>query len=211
MELDGLESVYLPESIPYGVDVIDKDELKAKREIIRNQYVQLNDLGINYLKDIEDQKIRRNILQELVLFVNEHYTPIADLESIFSKDSEEMASYIYQFFCVDCRNIVCPNVLNQIKCYSREDFEMYLKSRLEFNPSDFKKIMMISIKSILDQMLKLQEIDKTVSQDHTYKKLIKRFSYYLDFIDFGDAEKLMFSYLVPVMNKYFEDILWRSQ
>ena len=211
MNLEGIESVYIPESIPYGVEVLDRDELKAKREILQNQYIHLNDLGVNYLKDIEDEDMRRILLQELVIFVNEHYTSIANLDSIFSKDSEEMASYIYQFFCVDCCNIICPNLINQIKCFSRNDFENYLKSKLNFNSPEFKKVLMSSIKSILDQILKLQKIDQNVSKDLSYKKLVKRFSYYLDFIDFGDAEKLMMNYLIPVTNKYFEDILWRSQ
>lgn len=210
MNLVGIDNVNSTSSLPFNYNFVDGDERIMIKERIEDQYIKLNNLGFDYLSEIDDQNIKNDIIKDIINYVNENYTAIMNFESLFTKDFEEMGKFIYNFFCIDCYNTILPNFINQIKCYSINDFEEYAKIKYTEDTFLFKNALIICIKSILEQVLKLSQIDKTIKKDDSYNKLIKKYSYYIDLIDFGPAEKILNNYIFPLLNKHFNQILWRS-
>ena len=210
MDLLSIDNVFSTSSVPFDYVYIDKDEKNMIEEKIKDQYINLNNLGFDYLKDISEDELKINVLNDLISFVNNNYTAVVGFDSVFTKDTKEMGEYIYNFFCIDCYNMILPNLINQIKCYSYEEFERYYKDKLSYDSNLFKNKLILCIKSILDQVLKLSKIDNKITNDLSYKKLVKKYSYYIDLLDFGDASNLVSNYFNPLLIKHFDHILWRS-
>lgn len=210
MNLLAIDNIYSTSSIPYNYKYIDGDEKDVMKENIEDQYINLNNLGINLLNQIDENEIKLEIINELLDFVNYNYTSIINFESVFVNDTNEIGDFIYQFFCIDCYSTLLPNYINQIKCFSNKEFEEILKIKFNGNQHLFKNSFILCIKSILDQMLKLSNLDKNIKYDTSYKNLIKKYSYYIDLLDFGTTDKFLYNYIIPLMNKHFDQILWRS-
>ena len=78
------------------------------------------------------------------------------------------------------------------------------------NINYIKTQLLTNISDVVNNLLKLQKIDHTISTDGSYKLLINRFGYYLELIDFSDSYKFVENYIRPVLNKYFDQLMWRT-
>ncbi len=67
------------------------------------------------------------------------------------------------------------------------------------------------MKNIVEELLKLQKIDKSVQYDEGYNILLSKYRYYLDLVDFTDMEKFVEGYLIPLLVKNFDSVIWRIQ
>lgn len=192
-------------------DFINNEELEANEDIIKDQYINFNNLGIDLLSGI-DTNFTSDILGNMLDFVNETYLSITDYDSsiILPKKLLETGLLIYEFICVDCYNTIIPNFLNYINCTSLDNLESIIQNKFKNDYSLIKVNLVKIIKNIVDELLKLQRIDSSIQSDTMYQKLLFKYSYYMELIDFGDTEMFVNNYIKPLLNKNLDSILWRT-
>lgn len=193
-------------------DLIDREQLEIYRERLKDQYIDLNNLGKDLISDI-DVKYLPFLYSEMLEYVNDNYVSIINIdESQFSDNVlYEVGEYVYKFICIDCFNSTIPKYLDKIGCVSLDQFEIYFKTSLNDEVSNFKTSFIKIINETINELLKLQTIDKNVSSDINYKLLLKRYGFYSELINYGDSSDFLNNYFIPVLNKNQDDILWRMK
>jgi len=207
MDLQAIDNVFATSSVPFNYKYVDFDEMDTMNENIKDQYINLNNLGINILKEIKDNDIKATIIIEMIQFINDNYTSVVNFESLFVRDTEQIGGFIYEFFCVDTFNILIPKLITTINCNSRQEFEFIVNKKIK---TTFKNKFILIIKNYLDQLFKLSNIDPKIKNDSQYNNIIKKFSYYIDLIEFGLQDQFVENYIFPLVNKHFEELTWRS-
>jgi len=189
---------------------VDYLELETNEKIIEDQYKNFENMGINLLDNIDKLYIS-NILANMLDYVNSNYLSIVDLDSsiILPQKLLETGNHVYNFICVDCYNTIIPNFLNYMNCNSLESFDSLIQNKFRGDYSLVKANLVKIIKNIVDELLKLQRIDASVQNDEMYQKLLFKFSYYMELVDFGDTELFANSYIRPLLIKNIDSILWR--
>ncbi len=189
----------------------DQEKYTENHDVIFNQLEDFNNLGQDMFKELNlDETIENKILYDVIDFVKENYLNLADKDYMLNSTYlRTNGMLIYQFLCVDCFNIILPKLLEQLNIQNIEQFDKVL-SRNSSDINYIKTQFISNISEILNNLLKLQKIDSTIVNDNSYKKLVNRFGYYLELIDFSDSYNFTENYIRPVMNKYFSQLLWRT-
>ena len=189
---------------------VNYEELEANEEVIKDQYINFNNMGINLIDNI-DRSFRSNIYANMLNYVNDTYLSIVDFDSsiILPQKLIETGEFIYNFVCVDCYNTILPNFLNRTKCNTIDGFDSLIQNKFHGDYSLVKANLVKIIKNVVDELLKLQRIDTSVQKDETYQKLLFKFSYYMELVDFGDTEMFSNNYIRPLLSKNMDSILWR--
>ena len=180
-------------------DYIDMEEYYNQRQKIFKQLQDLDNLGVNLLKDIEEGEIKNKIYQDII-----------DRDYIMNNAQlSQTANLIYQFLCVDGFNILVPRIIEHTNVQNIEQFDRLLfHNKKDINY--IKKQIINNLSDIVNNLLKLQKFDHVIAEDEHYKELINRFGNYLEMIDFSDCDTFLTNYLRPLLNKYFSQILWRT-
>ena len=191
-------------------DYIDMEEYYNQKQIIFKQLQDLDNLGVNLLKDVEEGEIKNKIYKDIIDYSRDNYLNIMDRDYIMNNAQlSQTANLIYQFLCVDGFNILVPRIIEHTNVQNIEQFD-----RLLFhNKKDInyvKKQIINNLSDIVNNLLKLQKFDHVIAEDEHYKELINRFGNYLEMIDFSDCDTFLNNYLRPLLNKYFSQILWRT-
>jgi len=191
-------------------DYIDMEEYIERKNVIFSQLQDLDNLGSNFLKDIEEGGIKDKIYRDIIDYTRDNYLEIFDKDYILnSTQLNQTASMIYQFLCVDGFNIIIPKILEQTDVQSIQQFDRLLFHNNN-NYNYIKKHMVNNVGDVLKNLQKLKKLDHVIAEDEQYKNLINRFGNYLELIDFSDCEKLTTNYIRPLLNKYFPQLLWRT-
>ncbi len=181
---------------------------------IRKQYEHLESLGQNYLQMFENElgdgdKVQ--ILSDLVAYVNKNYLSIVDLDNL-DGDTERLltaGSYIYSLICVDSYASLIPALMELVGVTSVDDFDRLINTIYIDNPGKFKTDFLSTIQMTIEQLLKLQKITPDVKNDQQYQKILGKFYYYQELIDFGDCEMFLQNFIRPVISKYSTDFIWK--
>ena len=181
---------------------------------IKKQYEKLENLGQNYMQMFEtdlldDDKVQ--ILSDLVVYVNRNYLSIVDLDNL-DGDTQRMlvaGIYIYSLICVDSYASLIPALMEHVGVTSIEDFDKLINTTYLNNPSKFKTDFLSTIQITIEQLLKLQKITPDVKNDIQYQKLLGKFYYYQELIEFGDCEMFLQNFIRPVISKYSSDFIWK--
>jgi len=181
---------------------------------IRKQYEHLENLGQNYLQMFENElgdgdKVQ--ILSDLVAYVNKNYLSIVDLDNL-DGDTERLltaGSYIYSLICVDSYASLIPALMELVGVTSIDDFDRLINTIYIDNPGKFKTDFLSTIQMTIEQLLKLQKITPDVKNDQQYQKILGKFYYYQELIDFGDCEMFLQNFIRPVISKYSTDFIWK--
>lgn len=191
--------------------IIDRDESISDKSIIENQYIELDNLGINLLKEIDDKDLKSEVLDELLQFANDNFISIAymDQVNISRAKLNEIGELVYQFLCVDCYNTLIPNFLSTHDIYNIKQFDIYFKNNLKNDVSTFKASFAKTINSVINKLFNLSNIDKKIKADKTYNEILKKYGFYLELINYGDSDKFLFNYFRPVLSKHESDLTWR--
>ena len=208
--IDALNSSTQINFIP-NEEIIDYDKLEQIEEPIKNQYIEFESLGADLIKDISDKYLEL-IFRNLIEHVNENYTSITEYDSVMISPQKllQVGRYIYNFICIDCPFNILPNYLAKTDCLTIDQFEGYLKNKLNNDSSKFKASFISSIKSVLDRLGNLQKIRKTVIHDKNYQFLITKYTYYMELINYGNTDQFLYNYIRPVLYKNFGEIFWRT-
>jgi len=198
------------DQIPVNSNVIDFEDLNEMEEHITNQYIHFNNLGINIIDNI-DQSYRSDILSNMLDYVNDKYLSIVDFDNAMSIPNKllEVGNIVYNFICVDGYNTIIPNLLNRLQCDTLDNFDFIIQNKFKGNYTFLKENLVKTINNTIEELLKLQRIDSTVQSDTLYQKLLFKFSYYSELIDFGDTERFANNYIRPLLLKNIDSILWR--
>jgi len=192
-------------------EFFDQEQYTECKGVIFNQLEDLNNLGQDMFKDLNiEDNLKLKILADVIDYVKENYLNLADKDyEQNAKQVETTGLLLYQFLCVDCFNIILPKLIEQLNIQNIVQFDKLLNRK--FDNINFIKTEFISnISEIVNNLLKLQKIDHTISDDEPYKLLVSRFGYYLELIDFSDSYNFIDKYIRPVLNKYFDQLLWRT-
>lgn len=206
-----LNTVDSPQVLMYlPSDYISSEEIYESDDVIKNQYINFNNLGVNIVTSLQD-KIKMEIYSNILEYANDNYLSIVDYDAcaILPQKRYDVGEKIYTLLCVDFFNTILPNFLNKNNCISIENFDSLFKHKYKNNFNTFKNNILKTIKSIIDGLLRLQEINPKVRDDLMYKKLLEKYTYYIELIDFGESERFITNYVRPVLSKNFESILWR--
>lgn len=208
IDLNDIDSVKNLVNIP--VNFIDSEVLTATEEIIEDQYVNFNNMGINFINDI-DKDLHQDIFADMLEYINDNYLSIVDYDTtnILPQKLSEIGNIVYTFICVDCYNTIIPNFLNSTNCNDLDSFDLLIQNKYRGDYSLIKTNLVKIIKTIVDELLKLQRIDVSVQNDEIYQKLLSKFSYYVELVDFGDTERFVNNYIRPLLIKNMDSILWR--
>jgi hypothetical protein len=196
--------IFLPE------DYINNEEIESFESMIKNQYINFNNLGVNFMNNLP-QSYKLEIYGNMIEYVSDNYLSIIDFDSsaILPEKLLYVGDKIYQLLCIDCYNTILPNFLNRIDCNSIESFDLAIRLKYKNNYNLIKVNILKTIKSVIEGLLKLQDIDLKIRDDELYKNLLHKYSYYIELIDFGDPERFVNNYLRPMLFKNFESIIWR--
>jgi hypothetical protein len=191
-------------------DFINVEEYLEKKQVIFNQLRDLENLGVNILKEFEEDNVKNMIYNDIIDFSRENYLDLVDKDYILNEyQLKETANIIYQFLCVDCFNVLIPRILEQSNIQSISQYDKLVFNN-RFEDNYIKKIIINNLSEIVTNLLKLQKFDQTISDDESYKTLVKTFGNYLELIDFSDGEKINENYIRPLLNKFFPQLLWRT-
>jgi len=204
-DIDSIENVMI---VPDNF--VKYEELEANEGIIKDQYIYFNNMGVDLICNI-DKLFIPDIFYNMLEFVNETYLSITDYDTsiILPRRLLETGQLIYDFICIDCYNTIIPNFLNHINCDSLDTFEHVIQYKYKGDYALIKANLVKTIKTIIDELLKLQRIDSSVQADTMYQKLLFKYSYYMELVDFGDTEPFVNNYIKPLLLKNIDSILWR--
>lgn len=200
------------QSVNITPEFINNEELSELDDLLRNQYVDFNNLGVNYFDHINPSESVKIILyQNMLDYLNENYLPIVDFDNVMTSNVKllEVGDIVYKFTCVDCFNTIIPKFINDLGCSNMDYFDGMIRSKFSSNYGLVKASLLKCVKTSAEEILKLQKIDPTIINDAKYLKLVNRYTYYVELLDFGDTERFINNYIRPVLTKNFAQILWR--
>jgi hypothetical protein len=192
-------------------EFFDRDRYTECKAVIFNQLEGLNNLGQDMFKDLDlEDVIKDKVLYDVIDYIKENYLNLADKDFMLTRTQlVTNGMLLYEFLCVDCFNIILPKFIDELKIQNIVQFDKLI-SRREDNTNFIKTQFITNISEIVNNLLKLKKIDHTIEDDESYKNLVNRFGYYLELIDFSDSNNFIVNYIRPVLNKYFDQLLWRT-
>ena len=181
---------------------------------ITKQYKEFENLGQNYLQmfevDLYDTD-RERIFTDMLHYVNNNLISIADIDNLDTNFERTLVvgNYVYEFICVDCKISLIPAFLEMMGITMLDELDQLINLKYLNSPAKFKDDLLKTIQITIDQLMKLQAISPIVKNDPNYQKMLGKYYYYQELIDYGDADMFLNNYVRPVLNKYQADIIWK--
>ena len=211
-DYDVPENALNPEVHEY---LVEKDKANEFESVIKSQYTTFDFLGNNYLKNSENTIIdsfhKRQILKNMLVYVNDTYLSIPDIDSL-DDDSERLdvvGSYIYEFICLDAPNSLIPSFFELMSIDTIDELEMQINLKYTPKPNLFKSDFLKTIEITINQLNKLASINPAAKKDDNYNRLLGKYIFFKETIEYCDPEKFITNYIQPVSRKYMSEISWR--
>lgn len=183
-------------------------------ENIKKQYIDHENLGQNFLLSFKSElteKDKINILTDFVSYTNKNIISIVNLDDL-DGDKDRLllsGSYLYEFVCVDSYASIIPALMEVLGITSIDDLDNIINIKYLNTPVKFKTDLLSTIQITIDQLLKLKNITPDISNDKNYQRLLGKYFYYQELVDYGDTEIFLNNFLRPVINKYSSDFIWK--
>ena len=181
---------------------------------IKKQYQHLENLGQNYLQmfdaELQDGD-KYQILSNLIVYVDKNILSLVDLDNLNGDKERTLTagSYIYELICVDTYASLIPALMEIIGITSVDEFDNLINTLYLDSPGRFKKDFLSTIQMTIEQLLKLQKITPDVKNDKQYQKLLGKYYYFQEIIEYGDCELFLQNFVRPVISKYSSDFIWK--
>lgn len=203
MEVDSLNEIKSTDNIDYGY-------LDRIQSIIKGQYEDFNNLGIDMVNVI-DLKYQLIILDDFFEYVHQNYTPIINYDqALISPNVKYIIGYkVYQFITTDFYLTIFPSMLEELNTLSYIQFYKFIEARSENKYEYIKTYIIKNLKKIYDNVKKLEKIDKNIVNDKSFKELLDKYSFYIKLINFGDIDMFIHNYMLPMFEKNENDIVWK--
>ena len=202
-----IESIYDVKS----KDNIDFEYLTRIQQIIKGQYEEFNNLGINMIDQIE-LKYQVIIIDDFFEYVHKYYTPVINYDqAMITPNVKYIIGYkTYQFFSTDFYLTIFPSFLDGLNIKSSKQLYQYIEKQcIDGNYNLIKTDIIKCIKTIYDNVKKLENIDKNISNDKSFKELLNKYSFYIKLINFGDISNFINNFCLPMFEKNEDDIIWK--
>jgi hypothetical protein len=159
------------------------------REQIEPQYIELENLGIDY---IEANIINDDIYIDFINYIDETYISIINVQNIFDNpvQLQIVGKSLYEIFCVDMVNDIIPRVL---KFYNLQDsYELGLLNKVSIKEALFNigEKRLINLKKLY-----------TINNSNKIRYEIIKMGLFLDIIN-TDIELLLENFIFPISEKY---------
>ena len=195
-----------------GVNITD-DKLYNIEDQIKN----LNNLGVNYLENVENLEEKIDQIETLFYYINQYYLSIPNIEQVLS--NTKLIKLVYRFLFVDMYNIILPNYLYITKYSQYDSLDNFIQLKYSDNQiqnlkTDLLNSINIVIKSINEFKKLVQDVDTTKKKFRDMDEIAKIFAYYAEIIGSnGDISLKNFlkNYLYKVLTRYENDLIWRSE
>ena len=195
-----------------GINITD-DKLYNIEDQIKN----LNNLGVNYLENVENLEEKIDQIETLFYYINQYYLSIPDIEQVLS--NTKLIKLVYRFLFVDMYNIILPNYLYITKYSQYDSLDNFIQLKYSDNQiqnlkTDLLNSINIVIKSINEFKKLIQDVDTTKKKFRDMDEIAKIFAYYAEIIGSnGDISLKNFlkNYLYKVLTRYENDLIWRSE
>jgi len=156
---------------------------------IEEQYINLNNLGIDFIKD---SVINDDIYIDFINYIDDSYISIVNIQNIFDNpiQLQIIGKQIYQIFCVDIINEIIPRLLKYLEIKDSLELELVSESLIKdglFNISQKKLELLKKLHDVNLSSLIRYEIIKT--------------TLFIDIID-NDIESLLENFIFPICEKY---------
>ena len=92
---------------------------------------------------------------------------------------------------------------------SLDDFDALINTVYLDSPNVFKTNFLSTIQTTIEQLLKLQTITPEVKNDKQYQKLLGKYYYFQEIVEYGDCEMFLQNFVRPVIAKYSSDFIWK--
>ena len=92
---------------------------------------------------------------------------------------------------------------------SVDDFDKLINTVYLDTPGKFKMDFLSTIQMTIEQLLKLQQITPDVKNDKQYQKLLGKYYYFQEIIEFGDCDSFLHNFIRPIISKYSSDFIWK--
>jgi len=185
-------------------DKIDHVVFDQLNDIIQKQYINFDNLGSDLLKHITDP-YKQLILDDLIIFYNDTYSPLA----MELHDSKDLGLKIYSFICVDFYNTILPSFLEHNKLNSYVELEMYMNKKMRYDIGDIKIKFIDTVHEIILKFNNLQKLDKFISKDNNFINIVNKYNFYEILINMSDFQLLLENYIMPVFIKNEDDTIWK--
>jgi len=195
-----------------GINITD-DKLYNIEDQIKN----LNNLGVNYLENVENLEEKIDQIETLFYYINQYYLSIPDIEQVLS--NTKLIKLVYRFLFVDMYNIILPNYLYITKYSQYDSLDNFIQLKYSDNQiqnlkTDLLNSINIVIKSINEFKKLIQDVDTTKKKFRDMDEIAKIFAYYAEIIGSNDdisLKNFLKNYLYKVLTRYENDLIWRSE
>ena len=85
-----------------------------------------------------------------------------------------------------------------------------IRNRFNNDYSLVKTSLVKIIRNVLERFLRLKTVDPTVQKNTEYQETLKKYSYYIELVDFGSTDIFINNYVRPVFLKNEADLLRRQ-
>lgn len=191
-----------------------KEFVSIVNDNIKKQYIQLDNLGQNVLATFDnDLRVpdKLNILGDLVAYVNDNLISIVNIDDLDNETDRllKTGTYVYEFICVDSYSSLIPALMELLGLTSVGEFDELINTKYLNSPAKFKTDFLSTIQITLDQLMKLKSITPVIDSDPHYQRLLGKYFYYQELVEYGDMEMFMNNFVRPVMSKYSGDLIWK--
>lgn len=189
---------------------LDYDKYYAVDEMLKNQYIEFENLGISVLDEVDDDEVIKRLMTEFAEYFHINISSIVNYEENELDGSiDKLGKKVYKFLCIDCYLTLIPRFLEELKIYTISEFDRYYYQTLNGNVDKFKANFVRSIQSMCKNIKQLEKLDKTIKNDSNYMELINKYEFYIKLMNFGNIENFLNNYFRPVLSKNENDIAWR--
>ncbi len=186
-----------PINIEGMLEYIRTSEEDMVEELIKSQYIDLQNLGIDY---IEDNGVNDRTLLEFINYVNDNYLPIINIDMILDSPMyiHIIGRFIYSFICIDMITHILPKTMKGLGIKNPSEL-------ITVNESALKERLLRVIKYKVDAVkaLLIKAYNKEVELE------LLKWVFFIDLID-NDISKLLLNYINIVCERYNVEIISNS-
>jgi hypothetical protein len=158
---------------------------------LKNQYINLYDLGHNYISDFSGDVLNTEILISMVNYIDDNYLNLEYKDMINDIDQNlfTLGIMLYEALFIDMVDIILPSLIKEEK--------------LNINICDAKelKLGLLNVtKNILNGFISTRELSGGELNSRISENIIK-YNFCLDLFD-SDLERFLENFIIPVYNQY---------
>ena len=179
---------------------------------IEDQIKNLNRLGVNLLKNIDIDNDDQFI--DLLHFINEHYISIPFNQNEWNRNT---FTTMYMLLVVDMYHVILPNYIQDVRLKDFNSIDEFVQARYSDDRIVLlKDDLLDSIGRVITSVKRFKELVSQYAQTSTtledIDSILEKFAKYAEIIGANDdisLRKFLRNYIVPVLNRYYDDLIWR--